>query len=73
MIILGCDHRRGAIFLAPGDPRDGSWHCYACGAFVADDTDGPKLDGCTCRPVRGSHRPDCPWSAIHPNPHKEQS
>ena len=21
-----------------------------------------RLDGCTCRPVRGSHRPPCPWA-----------
>jgi len=22
-----------------------------------------RLDGCTCSPVRGSHRPSCPWNA----------
>ena len=23
----------------------------------------PRLDGCTCDPVRGSHRPGCAWAA----------
>lgn len=47
------DHRRTPEGLALG-----------ADAMVADLRDAaPRLDGCTCEPVRGSHRPGCQWAA----------
>ncbi len=33
------------------------------GGVPSDEAKPPRLDGCTCQPLRGSHRPGCAWAA----------
>jgi hypothetical protein len=44
------------------DSPAATFYCPGVGMVWPAETEF-KLDGCTCSPIRGSHRPPCAWAA----------
>ena len=47
------------IYMREVDKIHREWREHAA---ALTDPEPARLDGCTCQPVRGSHKPPCPWS-----------